>query len=204
MSYAFYITLSANLRGPMGHFLPGLLTYYRLYVRHPSWRFNTGFFLKEIISHNQLPLKLILFQGYQVSTFMRPSSGSFVSKNKMGYTLSYPRTKWALHYRIQEQNGLCIIVSKKKWALHYHIQEENGPYVIVYKNKMGYALSFPRKNGLTLSYPRRKWAIHYRIQEQNGLYIIVSKNKMGSALSYPRTKWALHYRIQEQNGLYIM
>jgi hypothetical protein len=58
----------------------------KLYFRHPSWRFNTGYFLKEMISHNQLPLNLSLFQSYQVSAFMKPSSGS-----------SYPRTKWAVH-----------------------------------------------------------------------------------------------------------
>jgi hypothetical protein len=47
-----------------------------LCIRHLIWRFNTGFFLKEMISHNQLPLNLILFQSYQVSAFMKPCSGS--------------------------------------------------------------------------------------------------------------------------------
>jgi hypothetical protein len=42
------------------------------YGRHPTWRFNTGYFLKEIMRHKQLPLNLILFQSYQVSAFMKP------------------------------------------------------------------------------------------------------------------------------------
>jgi hypothetical protein len=63
-----------------------VLFLYKIYVRRPSWRLNTGYFLKEMISHNQLTLDLILFQSYQVSAFMKPSSG-----------FSYPRTEWAVH-----------------------------------------------------------------------------------------------------------
>jgi hypothetical protein len=42
-----------------------------LCVCHPSWRFNTGFFLKEMIRHSQLPLTLILFQNYQAFTLFK-------------------------------------------------------------------------------------------------------------------------------------
>jgi hypothetical protein len=56
----------------------------KLYVRHPSWRYNTGFFLNETISHHQLPLNLILISE-------RPGFGFYEAIFRL--------------FRIQEQMG---------------------------------------------------------------------------------------------------
>jgi hypothetical protein len=42
---------------------------FKLYVRHPNWRFNTGFFPNELISHHQPPLNLIFISEQTGSGF---------------------------------------------------------------------------------------------------------------------------------------
>jgi hypothetical protein len=49
--------------------------------------FYAEFFLNKIISHHQLSSKFYIYFGAtKVSAFMKPSSGSFISKNIIGST----------------------------------------------------------------------------------------------------------------------